>query len=156
MAKSERIPFHHFIAQQIAMSSKQQKEIAADLGYEKPNVMTMFKKGTTRVPINKIVPLALSLGIDPTHMLRLAMEEYMPETWAIIEPYIGRDLVSKEEYAGLEAIREASHGVPVDFTTARNREPLIALIEKLAREENARNDASLASYAARPTNKKQG
>ena len=47
-----------FIAAQIAMSDKTQREIALALGYDKPNIITMFKQGLTKIPLNKVAPLA--------------------------------------------------------------------------------------------------
>ena len=54
-------------------------EIARDLGYENSNVITMFKRGTTRVPLEKVVPLALAVGEGPGMLLRHWFEAYMPE-----------------------------------------------------------------------------
>jgi transcriptional regulator with XRE-family HTH domain len=90
-------PFHEYLDNQIAISNKSQRDIAEDLNY-KPNVITMIKQGRTKVPINKIEPLAKSLGVDPIHMLRLAMLEYQPDTWSAIEKIMGFAVSDNEKH----------------------------------------------------------
>ena len=69
-----------FIADRLAESDKTQREIAQECGFEKPNIITMFKQGATKIPLNRIGALAKAIDVDPAHLLRLAMKEYMPET----------------------------------------------------------------------------
>ena len=49
---------------------KTQREIAAEIDYDKPNMISMFKRGEARVPLDKIPLLAKALGVDPAHMFR--------------------------------------------------------------------------------------
>ena len=58
--------------------AKTQREIAAEAGYEKPNIISMFKYGEAKVPLDKIPALAKALEIDPAHLFRLALEQYWP------------------------------------------------------------------------------
>lgn len=84
-----------FLNQQIGFitqtGEKTQKDIAAELGYDKPNIITMFKQGVTSLPINKVLPMAKSLHADPGYLMRLALMEYMPEAYAAIEEVMGVD-----------------------------------------------------------------
>ena len=57
---------------------KTQREIAAEIGYEKPNMISMFKRGEVRVPLDKIPLLAKAIDADPAHLFRLALEQYWP------------------------------------------------------------------------------
>ncbi len=43
-------------------SEKTQTDIADQIGYTNQNMITMFKRGVTRVPEDKVVPLAIALG----------------------------------------------------------------------------------------------
>ena len=47
MVKQKKISVAAYINMQIAVSGVQQTEIAAALGYSKPNVITMIKQGKT-------------------------------------------------------------------------------------------------------------
>lgn len=92
-----QVKFNEFLANQIAISGKQQNEIASELGYDKPNIITMFKKGQTKVPIEKVPALAKAIGVDQAFLLRMAMNEYMPETMRAIEKVFGTILTDNEE-----------------------------------------------------------
>lgn len=100
-----------YIAHQIEISDMSQREIAAALGYENANVISLFKKGLTKVPIPKVPALADALGLDRLHLLRLAMTEYAPETWAAIQEVLDRrEKVTDNEYEIIEVIREVVGG----------------------------------------------
>jgi|SRR6056297_3611173 len=72
------------IADAINGSGKTQREIAAEIGLERPNVISMLKSGAMRLPIERIPALARAIGIDPGMLLEVAMQEYMPETWSVV------------------------------------------------------------------------
>ena len=44
---------------------KTQREIAAEIGYEMPNIISMFKRGESRVPLDKIPLLVEGFGRRP-------------------------------------------------------------------------------------------
>ena len=71
--------FQATIAEAIGFSALTQTEIARSLGYPHPNIITQFKRGTTRVPPNKVVPLAAVLRLEACAMLRLWFSSYEPE-----------------------------------------------------------------------------
>lgn len=69
----------YLTAQIYALSGqKTQREIAQEIGYDKPNMISMFKRGETKVPFDKIPLLAKALHVDPAHLFRLAMEQQWP------------------------------------------------------------------------------
>jgi len=74
-----------FITKLLAESKKTQREISEECGFETPNLITMIKNGTSKLPINRIASLAKALDIDPAHLLRVVMAEYSPDSWAAIE-----------------------------------------------------------------------
>jgi hypothetical protein len=84
------------LADLIDQSSLTQTEIAQKLGYPRPNIITMFKQGSTRVPLNKIGPLARILDVDAVWLLRRALREYQPELWEVLEGTLGPRVTSNE------------------------------------------------------------
>src|ERR1700739_5161333 len=44
---------------------KTQREIAQEAGYETPNIISMLKRGESRVPLERIPLLSKALGADP-------------------------------------------------------------------------------------------
>lgn len=116
-----------FIANHLAELDKTQREIAAECGFETPNIITMFKKGSTKVPMNRIGPLAKALGADPAHMLRLAMQEYMPDTWESIEETLKSTVLTTNELKLIRAYREATGNADPEAVVI-NRNSVIAVV----------------------------
>ncbi len=105
-----------FIADRLAVSDKTQREIAQECGFEHPNIITMFKNGSTKLPIKRIGALAKALDADPAHLLRLVMLEYLPDTWQCIEDLLQSTLLTANELALVRAYREGTgdrNAVPV-------------------------------------------
>lgn len=112
-AKKSVVSVAKYLDNQITMSSKTQIQIAEEIGYDKPNIITMVKQGKTRLPVNKIVPMAKALGIDPVYFTRLVLQEYQPELCAALDAIYAGGLVTAQELAMIEAVREASDGIDI-------------------------------------------
>lgn len=80
----------------INASPKSQRQIAAELGYEKPNIITMFKQGSTRLPMEKVPAMATALDVDRVDLLRMWMEDYAPELLVVINENMGMALSRTE------------------------------------------------------------
>ena len=142
-----------FIEQQIAISGKSQKAIAAECGYTNSNMITMFKQGTTKVPLDKVAAMAAALGADPRYLLRLAMSEYLPEAWALIGRIMGLSVsITDDEVALLELVRTAGQGRTPSLAVTENRAELAAAIECVVERDNARDEAAVARLEALPRN----
>ena len=87
---------------------KTQAEIADEAGFVNPNMLTMIKKGSTKLPIDRVPALAKALESDPALLLRLALEQSEGSTAAVaIYEIIGQP-TTKNEMARIAEIREAS------------------------------------------------
>ena len=84
---------------------KNQREIATEIGYDKPNMISMFKRGETKIPLEKIPLLAKSLEVDPAHLFRMAVEQYWPGLHAVIQEVFGH-VVSDNESVIIKEIRK--------------------------------------------------
>lgn len=116
-----------FITGRITVSRLTQKELAKRLGYTKPNMITMFKQGLTKVPVEKVPKLAKLLECDPLMLLQMVMNEYKPGEFQAILEVCGLP-ISKNERAILEIIREKSGNRDPDPDYQNNRR----LIESVA------------------------
>lgn len=93
----------------VSNGEKTQKQIGAELGYPKPNIITMFKQGLTNLPINKVELMAKAIHADPVYLLRLTLQEYMPEAYETITRIIGETATySDAEKEIIRQIREHS------------------------------------------------
>lgn len=102
-----------FITHKIRVSGKSQVEIATELGYPNQNIITMFKQGRTRIPLDKVGPIATALEIDPGLFLKKVMGEYMPETLAALQSVLDGLQLTQNERELIAAYRETTKGKDV-------------------------------------------
>jgi transcriptional regulator with XRE-family HTH domain len=108
---------------------KTQREIAREIGYDKPNMISMFKRGEAKVPLDKIPLLAKALHVDPTHLFRLALEQYWPNMGDMIAGIFGRIASENEEAIFLKKWRLATKELDPDPSPA-----LEAAVDRLISE----------------------
>ena len=105
---SKRPTVAKFLADRIASVDKTQREIAEECGFDHPNIITMFKNGQTKLPINRITTLAMALNVDPAYLLRLVMLEYFPDTWETIENIMQSTVLTANELLLVRSFREVA------------------------------------------------
>lgn len=99
---------------------KQQTEIAAEAGFSNPNMISMLKSGATKLALDRVPALARALDCDPKLLFRLALEQDGHATTALAVQEIFGAIVSKNETAWLNELREASgHSDPTLTVRAR-------------------------------------
>lgn len=87
---------------------KTQREIALEAGYERPNIVSMFKRGEVKVPLDRVPALAKALHVDPAHLFRLALEQYWPGLSGTIEGIFGHTVTENEFELLIKPWRELS------------------------------------------------
>ncbi len=96
---------------------KTQAEIAEAAGFVNPNMLTMIKKGATKLPVDRVPALAAALDCDPALLLRLALEQSEGSTvTAAIYDIIGQP-ITKNEMAWITEIREVSGDTDARLTS---------------------------------------
>lgn len=75
----------NFLRNAIEQSPKTQREIARDAGFAAPNALSMMKTGECKIPISRIPALAKALDVDGHLFVKIALREYQPEIWMVIE-----------------------------------------------------------------------
>ena len=114
MPKGTRPTVAKFITAKINECGKSQIEIAQACGWPKPNIVTMIKQGTTRLPIDKIGPLAKALEVEAVYLFWLTMSEYNPDTLQAIEHAIRGVMLSDHEKLIIETYRRLTNGQDED------------------------------------------
>lgn len=128
--------FQEFLKEQIDNCPKSQVQIAKEVGYANPNNVTMIKKGTSKLAIEKIPRMARTLGCDPSYMLRLAMAERMPDVWEAIEEVMGADFsLTENERAIIKAVREMTDDNDPELRFADQHDALRAFAKTLVKRE---------------------
>lgn len=101
---------------------KSQREIAKEVGFSTPNIISMMKKGDARVPLERVFPLAKALEVDPKHLMRLALEQTFGQ--GVIADLFDM-VLSENEMKIIKAIREINPedpGLNDQRVAALNRE----------------------------------
>lgn len=134
--KGNGISVATFLTNQIDMvvgsGEKTQKQIAAEVGYSKPNIITMFKQGLTNLPLNKVDAMAKAIHADPVFLLRLVLNEYMPDSYETINRILGETAVySEAEKQIIADIRKATNGDDVVIETPQQIEAYRLFLESL-------------------------
>ena len=123
-------PTAQLFSNYVNMSDLTQREIGKLAGYPRANIITMFKTGETKIPIEKIPVFAEILGIDPKRFLRVALEEYDPNLLKVIEAHFGPQ-VSRNEHEILREMRKRSNGADPKLTNQAQRDAIGALVARL-------------------------
>jgi hypothetical protein len=117
--------FSQFIDRQIDVSGKKMSEIAFEVGFARPNMVSMIRGGYSKLPVNKVKKMAISLGVDPAFLMRLMLQEYEPETLAIIEDVFGRKMLGGALAEAMSILAKS----PIADQTALKAEQVAALQE---------------------------
>lgn len=149
----QKIAVTKYLEQQLALCGKSQREVAEEIGYTNPNIITMFKTGATKIPVSKAGPLARALGVDPIFMLRLLMSEYMPDTWAEIETVLGRNIaLTEQDFSVANFIREVAGNKPFDLSIVDNQAVLAAAVKEIVARDTERGNAAVRRIESLPKN----
>ncbi len=117
------MPLAQYISKQIdvqASMGKNQRQIAQEIGYEKPNMISMFKRGETKVPLDKIPALAKALNVDAAFLFKLAIQQYWPEMGQTIAEIFGT-VLTKNETKMIELIRRRTKDTDPELTRGLKR-----------------------------------
>lgn len=102
---------------------KTQKQIAHEAGFANGNLISMFKSGASKIPLDRVPALARSLETDPAFLMRLALEQAVGKTASVAVLEVFGTPTTLNERAWLEEIRDASGNSDPKLTT-RSRSAL--------------------------------
>lgn len=128
----ETLKFHQYFSDLVDNSPLTQREIASELGYANPNIITMFKQGLTKVPVERVPKLAEILGADPKYALRVALADYSPALLETIEGTL-TDVLTENEREIVNLLREETHGHNPPMRTESQKEKVRELASDLMR-----------------------
>ena len=108
---------------------KSQKEIAEEVGFINPNILSLFKSGASKIPLDRVPALAKALEVDPAYLMRLSLEQSVGVTAAnaIVECF--GTPITVNELGWLVEIRDASQNADPRITV-RSRSALRAIFGK--------------------------
>lgn len=81
-----------YMESQIKLSGRTQTEIARLAGFNKPNIITMFKQHKTPVPYHRVKALSEAMGVDPKRFLVVVLNQQSPELLSCLEDLVGDEI----------------------------------------------------------------
>lgn len=100
-----------YIAKIIDTNGINQRDIADAVGWENPNMVSIIKRGGTKIPLDRVFPLARALELDPMDLFVRVMSEYHPGVWDEVKQYITGWILTQSEQSLVKAYRKkVAHG----------------------------------------------
>lgn len=87
---------------------KSQTMISEEAGFRQANMVAMIKRGSTKLPLDRVAALAAALDCDPAYLLLLALEQH-GMTGLAFDEIFGR-VITRNEMNWVLALRVASGG----------------------------------------------
>ena len=134
MSEKSKSPTARLFTFYVELSPLTQRVVAEQIGYNKSNIITMFKRGDTPIPINKIPIICEVLKIDPKRFLRTALAEYHPEMLSAIEQIQGA-ILTDEEAVLLKMVRERCDGGEMDVKSRTSLEAIGVMLDHICSED---------------------
>src|ERR1700712_1531836 len=106
--KGDLTPVAEFLHKAIDKSEKTQRQLAKEIGFTSPNMLAMVKHATTKFPIERVIPTAKALEVDPGRLMYLVLQQYWPKHMDVIEDVFGL-VVSANEKHLIVSVRRLSH-----------------------------------------------
>jgi hypothetical protein len=98
-----------------AAAGRTARQIAAEVGFKNPNMISMIKTGRAKVPFEKIPALARALRVDVALLLRLALEQQWPKINKTVCEIFGSILTANERDI-IETVRMVSKSSAITIT----------------------------------------
>ena len=108
---------------------KSQAQIAEEAGFINANMIAMLKNGTTKLPLDRVPGFAKALECDPRLLFNLAMDQIDSATTRRAVEEIFGTVVTRNEVAWIDEIRDASGNSDPSVTT-RSRSAIRAIFGK--------------------------
>lgn len=118
-----------FISARIEASQKSERQIAKESGFAAADV-SLIKAGTNHLPIGSIGKFAQVLDVDPVELLTMCLQEYYPDTWECVSPFLDTALTS-DEISLVKTLRFAVGGPYIMAMTPKERKPLDVFLQGL-------------------------
>lgn len=108
---------------------KSQIEISAEAGFRSTNMLAMIKRGSAKLPLDRVPGLAKALECDAAMLFRMALEQLAEDSTALAIDQIFGAVVSRNEVDWLNAIRDASDNSDPTLT-AKAQKAIRAIFSK--------------------------
>lgn len=115
------------IAESQELLGKSDQQLAKELGFDHPNIITLIKAGSMKLPMSKVPQLARAIDYAESDLLRTVLIDYAPELMAVIDK-VWRPLgLTTNERNLVQSFRDLAKGRDV-VPVVMDGQSIIALI----------------------------
>ncbi|MDD9720307.1 helix-turn-helix transcriptional regulator [Sulfitobacter sp. PR48] len=90
-------PTAQMLAKAIKDSGLSHRDIADQVGFKHPNILTMMEQGLFKVPLDRVPALSQALGLDQTRFLLVAIEDYHTGVYEVLCDTLGLPFSDAEQ-----------------------------------------------------------
>ncbi len=114
----------------IDQSGKSHEKIALEGGFSATADIALIRDGEIALPIAMVGPFAKSVGADPVEILSACLNEYFPDTWECVGPFL-ESAFTADELSLVKGLREAVGGPYLTSLTQAERVPFNDFLTRL-------------------------
>ena len=150
------IPVHKYLTEKIeAFKSGQvdgneytNQDLAELMGFDRPrpNIVSMLKTGSMRLPPTRVASTAKALQVDPVELMELVTRESYPGLWEALEVCLARRMITENEWELLKWLRREAESMNPDWV---NIESFLAEIRPAVHKVVAKGNAALDENLSR-------
>lgn len=116
-----KVTVAQFLEAQIDSSDKSQQDIAEEVGFARPTMVSMVKLGKAKLPLDKARAMAHALGVDEKDFFFRCFEEYLPDIYNELAIAMGNQpILTDNEMEIINRIRQARPENPGIKTDEQN------------------------------------
>lgn len=110
-----------------ALLGKTDHQLGKELGFTQPNLMTLIKAGTMKLPIDKVPQLAVAIDYPASDLLRTVLRDQAPDLLSVIDKIWPPTGLTANERKLIESYRHLSKGRDV-VPLVMDGQSIIALV----------------------------
>ena len=98
------------ISESQELLGKSDQQLSKELGFTQPNVITMIKAGSMKLPISKVQKLAVAIDFSESDLLRVVLRDQAPELLTVIDKIWAQSILTANERKLIESYRYLAKG----------------------------------------------
>lgn len=110
-----------FIELAIKAAGKTKREVASEIGYKRPNIVSMLCSGEIDLPFNRVAAVARAIEVDQNTLLFMLLREKHPDLHSLLVDLLGDRLFTQDEARFIDMVR-ATAGTTHDLAPTTDEE----------------------------------
>ncbi|MBD5801787.1 hypothetical protein AZOA_12110 [Azoarcus sp. Aa7] len=105
---SHRLTVAEFVKRKLVATGRSLEDVAVEMGVSDAEMLMGVVEGREHLPAQLVYPLARCLDVDPAHLMRIFLRDYLPDVEQAIHDCGGRMVVTERERSLLIAYQKCT------------------------------------------------